>query len=157
MAQRFWRLSSIGLMLLVPGSRIFAQAPEGPITPRPGTQIQATPPEALAKISTRVTLVNTPVTVRDSTGAMIHNLDEQDFRITDHCGPQGITHFEVGGDPISLVVVVETSSRVESFLPQLRKTGILFTEQVMGPEAEAAVIGFDDGVKTLQDFTHSHD
>jgi VWFA-related protein len=127
------------------------------MAPRPSTQIQATPPPALAIISTRVTLVNTPVTVRDSNGAMIHNLDEQDFRITDNGVLQKITHFEIGGDPISLVVVVETSSRVESFLPQLRKTGILFTEQVMGPEAEAAVIGVDDSVKTLQDFTHSHD
>jgi len=134
-----------------------AQAPEGPMTPRPGTQIQAAPPEALAKITARVTLVNTPVTVRDSKGAMIHDLDQQDFVITDNGVRQKITHFDVGGDPISLVVVVETSSRVDPLLPQLRKTGILFTEQVMGPEAEAAVIGFDDHVNKLQDFTPSHD
>jgi len=136
---------------------VLAQAPEGPLPPRPGTQIQPTPPEALAKLTARVTLVNTPVTVRDRKGAMIHDLDEQDFRVTDNGVPQKITHFEVGGDPISLVVLVETSSRVESFLPQLRKTGILFTEQVMGPEAEAAILGFDDGVKTLQGFSRSHD
>jgi VWFA-related protein len=134
-----------------------AQAPEGPLPPRPGTQIQATPPEALSKLTARVTLVNTPVTVRDAKGAMIHDLDEQDFRVTDNGVPQKITHFEIGGDPVSLVILVETSSRVESFLPQLRKTGILFTEQVMGPEAEAAIIGFDDTVKTLHGFTGSHD
>jgi VWFA-related protein len=136
---------------------LLAQAPEGPMQPRPGTQVQATPPEVLAKITSRVTLVNTPVTVRDEKGAMIHNLDQQDFLITDNGVPQKITHFEVGGDPISVVIVVETSSRVDPFLAQLRKTGILFTEQVMGPEAEAAVIGFDDSVKVLQGFTPSHD
>lgn len=157
MDQRFWRPVLIGFMLLVLGSCGFGQAPEGPLAPRPGTEIQASPREALAKITARVTLVNTPVTVRDSSGAMIHNLDEQDFRITDNGVPQKITHFEIGGDPISLVIVVETSSRIESFLPQLRKTGILFTEQVMGPEAEAAVVGFDDSVKTLEAFTRSHD
>jgi len=139
------------------GTALLAQAPEGPLPPRPGTQIQATPPEVLAKLTARVTLVNTPVTVRDSKGAMIHDLDEQDFRVTDNGVPQKITHFEVGGDPISLVILAETSSRVEPFLPQLRKTGILFTEQVMGPESEAAVIGFDNGLKTLQGFTRSHD
>jgi VWFA-related protein len=137
---------------------VMAQAPEGPLPPPPpGTKIQATPPEALAKISARVTLVNTPVTVRDANGAMLHDLDEKDFVITDNGVPQKITHFDVGGDPISLVIVVETSSRVDSFLPQLRKTGILLSEQVMGPEAEAAVIGFDDSLKTLQGFTRSHD
>jgi VWFA-related protein len=137
---------------------LMAQAPEGPLAPPPpGTKIQATPPEALAKISARVTLVNTPVTVRDANGAMLHDLDEKDFVISDNGVPQKITHFDVGGDPVSLVILVETSSRIDSFLPQLRKTGILLSEQVMGPEAEAAVIGFDDSLKTLQGFTRSHD
>ena len=154
------RLPSVKLLLLISLSStpsLLAQAPEGPQAPRPGTQIQATPPEALAKLTAHVTLVNTPVTVRDAKGAMIHNLDQQDFLITDNGVPQNITHFEVGGDPISVVIVVETSSRVDPFLPQLRKTGILFTEQVMGPEAEAAIIGFDDSVNVLQGFTPSHD
>src|ERR1700720_1834576 len=137
---------------------LLAQAPEGPLPPPPpGTQIQPTPPEALTKISARVTLVNTPVTVRDSNGGMIHDLDEQDFVVTDNGIPQKITHFDVGGDPISLLVLVETSSRMDPFLAQLRKTGILFSEQVMGPEAEAAVIGFDNYVKIMQGFTRSHD
>jgi VWFA-related protein len=136
---------------------LMAQAPEGPLPPPPGSKIQATPPEALAKISARVTLVNTPVTVRDANGTMLHDLDEKDFVITDNGVRQKITHFDVGGDPVSLVILVETSSRIDSFLPQLRKTGILLSEQVMGPEAEAAVIGFDDSLKTLQGFTRSHD
>jgi VWFA-related protein len=134
-----------------------AQAPEGPLPPPPpGSQIQPTP-EALAKISARVTLVNTPVTVRDANGVMLHDFDERDFIVTDNGIPQEITHFDVGGDPISLVILVETSSRVDPFLPQLQKTGILFTEQVMGPDAEAAVVGFDSSLKTLQGFTRSHE
>ncbi len=145
------------LLTLLTASVVFAQAPEGPMQPQPGAKIQPTPPEALAKISARVTLVNTPVTVRDSNGAMIHNLDQQDFIVTDNGVPQKITHFEIGGDPISLVILVETSDRVDPFLPQLRKTGILFSEQVMGPDAEAAIIGFDDSVTVLQGFTSSHD
>lgn len=138
-------------------SALFSQAPEGPLPPQPGARIQPTPPETLAKITSRVVLVNTPVTVRDANGQMIHDLDEKDFRVTDNGVPQTITHFDVGGDPISIVIAVETSSRVESFLPQLRKAGILFSEQVMGPDAEAAIIGFDESVKTLQGFTRSHD
>jgi hypothetical protein len=88
---------------------------------------------------------------------MIHNLDQQDFLITDNDAPQKITHFEVGGDPLSVVIAVETSTRIDPMLPQLRKLGILFTQQVMGPEAEAAVIGFDDSVHRLQGFTRNHD
>jgi hypothetical protein len=82
---------------------------------------------------------------------------QEDFVLTDNGVPQQITHFAVGGDPVSLVIVIETSSRVDPLLPQLRRTGILLTEQVMGPEAEAAVLGFDESVDKLQDFTRSHD
>lgn len=145
------------LLTLLVANALLAQAPEGPMQPQPGTKIQPTPPEALAKITARVTLVNTPVTVRDSTGAMIHDLEQQDFVVTDNGVPQEITHFEIGGDSISVVILVETSDRVDPFLPQLRKIGILFSEQVMGPNAEAAVIGFDDSVNVLQGFTRSHD
>jgi VWFA-related protein len=152
-----YRCLLIFASLLVAATPSFSQAPDGPMPPRPGTPIQATPPEALAKIAKKVTLVNTPVTVRDASGAMIHDLDAQDFVVTDNGVPQKIINFSVGGDPISVVILVETSSRVDPFVSQLRKTGILFTEQVMGPEAEAAVIGFDDNVKVLQPFTSSHD
>ena len=143
--------------LFISVTPLFAQAPEGPMAPHPGTPIQQTPPEILAKLTARVTLVTTPVTVRDPSGAMIHSLDQQDFVITDNGTAQKITHFEVGGDPLSIVVAVETSTRIDPLLPQLRKLGILFTEQVMGPEAEAAVIGFDDSVHRLAGFTRSHD
>jgi len=127
------------------------------MAPRPGTQIQPTPPAALAKLTARATLVIAPVTVRDRSGAMIHNLDQQDFIVTDNGAEQKITHFEVGGDPLSIVIAVETSTRIDPMLPELRKLGILVTQQVMGPEAEAAVIGFDDSVHRLQGFTSSHD
>jgi len=127
------------------------------MAPRPNTQIQQTPPAVLSKLTARVTLVTTPVTVRDSRGAVIHDLDQQDFLVTDNGVAQKIIHFEVGGDPLSIVIVVETSTRVDSIVPQLRKLGILFTQQVMGPEAEAAVIGFDDSLHRLQGFTRNHD
>jgi VWFA-related protein len=151
------RHHAFGLLVLLSATPLLAQAPEGPQQPRPGTAIQQTPPEALAKLTARVTLVNTPVTVRDDRGRIIHDLEEQDFQVTDNGVPQIINHFEVGGDPISVVILVETSSRVDPFLLQLRKTGILFTEQVMGPEAEAAVLGFNDEIKVLQGFTPNHD
>ena len=143
--------------LLFSASTAFAQAPEGPMTRQANTPIQQTPPEVLTKLTARITLVTTPATVRDQRGAMIHDLDQQDFLVTDNGVPQKIMHFDVGGDPLSIVIVVETSTRIDPMLPQLRRLGILFTEQVMGPEAEAAVVGFDESVHRLQGFTRNHD
>lgn len=132
---------------------LHAQAPEGPMTPPPSVTIQKAP----LKIKVQTVLVNTPVTVTNEKGEMVHDLEQSDFRITDNGVPQRITHFDLGGDPISLVVVVETSSRIGPTLPQIRRTGILISQTVTGPTGEGAVVGFADEVKTLLDFTNSSD
>ncbi|HKV26127.1 MAG TPA: VWA domain-containing protein [Candidatus Acidoferrum sp.] len=139
--------------LLASAGAVFGQAPEGPITPKPGERVQQAPPEAQAKLKIGVNLVNMAVTVRSHDGAMVHDLQAKDFHITDNGIEQKITHFDLGGDPVSVVILIETSSRVESLLPELRKTGILFTQTVMGPAGEGAVVGFNDSVDKLQDFT----
>jgi VWFA-related protein len=134
-----------------------AQSPEGPIAPRPGVPVQQAPPEAQAKLVVRVSLVNTPVTVRDAKGDMVANLEMKDFRITDNGVEQKISHFDLGGDPISLAVLLETSSRIDPLLPELRKTGILLTQTVMGPTGETAIVGFNDSVDKLEEFTTNAD
>src|SRR6267142_1291398 len=110
-----------------------------------------------ATIKIQTILVNEPVTVRDSKGQMVHNLELKNFRITDNGVEKTITHFELGGDAVSLVVLVETSSRIDALLPDLRKCGILLSQGVMGPNGEAGVVGFNDSVDKLQDFTSSAD
>jgi VWFA-related protein len=134
-----------------------AQAPEGPMAPRPGQPAQQVPPDTQAKLKVQVALVNMPVTVRNAKGEMVDNLEARDFRITDNGVEQKISHFDLGGDPLSLVILIETSSRIDPLLPGMRKTGILFTQTVMGPEGEAAVVGFNDAVDKLQDFTSDGD
>jgi VWFA-related protein len=140
------------LVFAAPGF-LSAQAPDGPIAPTPGVATAQRP----SKIKVRTVLVNTPVTVRNEKGEMVHNLEQSDFRITDNGKPQKITHFNLGGDPISLVVVVETSARIAPLLPKVRKTGILISQTVTGPTGEGAVVGYDDETRTLLDFTSSSD
>lgn len=144
-----------GLILLA--LPVVAQAPPGPVAPTPGMPIQQAPVAPQAKFVVRVSLVNTPVTVRDTKGQMVTNLDQKDFRITDNGAPQRISHFDLGGDPISVVVLFETSSRIDPLMPELRKTGILLTQTVLGPSGEAAIVGFNDGVDKLLEFNTNAD
>lgn len=143
---------ALAATLLVAGT-LRAQAPVGPIAPKPGQPVQQAPPEVLAKLKFGVSLVNMPVTVRNERGGMVHNLEASDFHIADNGIEQKIGHFDLGGDPVSVVILIETSSRILSLLPELRKTGILFTQTVMGPTGEGAVVGFDDAIDKLEDFT----
>ena len=149
-----WRAIELVLVLLFAAGALLAQAPTGPLPPKPGVAVQQPPKN---EIKVQVALVTTPVTVRDSRGDMVHNLDAKDFRVTDQGIAQKISTFDLGGDPISLVILVETSSRTEPLAPEIRKTGILFTQTVMGPTGEAAVVGFNDSVDKLQDFTSNAD
>ena len=154
MKREGWRTVGMLLALLLATRAIRAQAPTGPLPPKPGAPIQQPPKN---EIKVQVALVTTPVTVRDGRGEMVHDLEAKDFRVTDQGMAQKISHFDLGGDPISLVVLVETSSRIEPLMPEIRKTGILFTQTVMGQTGEAAVVGFNDSVDKLEDFTSGAD
>lgn len=157
MLRTFNRTVFVAALFMACCVSVFGQASEGPQTPAAGTQIQQPPKDAQNKLVSHVTLVNTPVTVRDSRGHMITSLVAGDFQVTDDGVRQTVSHFDVGGDPISLVVLFETSSRVEPLLPALQKTGILITETVMGPNGEAALVGFNDSVDHLLPFTANPD
>jgi VWFA-related protein len=152
--------STLTVLLLALGLSVppaHAQAPPGPLGSKPGVEVQLPPKDAQVRVKVQVALVNTPVTVRDGRGDMVHNLEARDFSITDNGVAQQISHFDLGGDPISMVILLETSSRIEPLMPQVRKTGILFTQTVMGSTGEAAVVGFNDSVDKLQDFTTNGD
>jgi VWFA-related protein len=143
------------LCVLAEACLLSAQSPTGPISPQPGAPIQQAPPRS--KIVRGVTLVNTPVTVKDAKGQLIDTLDAKDFQVTDNGIPQQIAHFDLGGDPLSIVFLVETSTRITPLLPQIQKAGIVLGETVMGSDGEAAVVGFNDSVDKLQDFTTNRD
>jgi VWFA-related protein len=142
------------LLSLVAGSAT-AQAPAGPLPRKAGAQPQHTPEKP--QIRVKVDLVNAPVTVRDTSGELVFDLMQPDFRIFDNGVEQKIEHFDIGGDPLSVVILMETSSRIEPFLPALRKTGILFTQEVLGQNGEAAVLGVHGTVEPLLPFTSDAD
>jgi VWFA-related protein len=157
MARIAGSLMTLLFLLALPVVFGWGQSPSGPLPPKPGVEVQLPPKDTQAKVKVHVALVNTPVIVRDGRGDMVHNLEARDFQVTDNGVAQQITHFDLGGDPLSMVILLETSSRIAPLLPEVRKTGILFTQTVMGPTGEAAVVGFNDSVDKLQDFTRNAD
>ncbi len=138
----------LGFLLLQCAPAAFGQgAPAGPLAPEPGVQPEKPPPGAQKpSIRVRVNEVIAPVTVLDRSGEMVFDLAEKDFRVFDNGVEQKIEHFDLGGESLSVVLAVETSSRIEPLLPAVRQTGIVFSQTVMARTAEAAVIGFDDEV-----------
>ncbi|MHB8753935.1 MAG: VWA domain-containing protein [Candidatus Acidiferrales bacterium] len=133
--------------------------PAGPIHVKPGATLQQKPPipPGQKPFRVRVTLVTLPVAVATGSGQPVLNLTRKDFQIFDDGVPQQITHFDQGGDPLSIVLVLETSSRVAPLLPEISKTGIIFTQMAMAGTGEAAVIGYNDEVDLLRPMTTDAD
>jgi VWFA-related protein len=133
-----------------------AQTPE----PKP-----ASPPAAAAEnaptIDTsptiKVTVQNivAPVLVTDRDGNIVDGLKPSQFHLYDNGVEQNIS-VDTAYMPISLVVAIEKSARVEAVLPQLKKLGILLT-QITGKSGEAAILEYDCRLTTPVDFTTDND
>lgn len=136
----------------------FAQSGSAPARPAPAAQSPAAPARQSPPPIISVTqLVTTPVTVKDSKGELVLDLTDKNFRVFDNGVEQSIDTVELGGDPVSAVCVFETSSRITALLPAIRKTGILFTQDILGNAGDAAILGYDDAVDHLLGFTRDHD
>jgi Ca-activated chloride channel homolog len=135
------------------------QAPAGPLHPRPGVPPEQIPAEQQQKhaIRVRVNEVTAPVIVRDPKGEMVFDLRQDNFRVYDNGAEQKIDHFDVGGDPLSIVLVIEASSHIEPMFPSIKHAGIVFSEAVMAQTSEAAVLSYDSTVDLRAKFTTDPD
>jgi VWFA-related protein len=154
----FWGAMLIAFCAGAPPA-LCQEAPAGPLSPKPGVQPEPMPPAEQLKhsIRVRVNQVATPVIVRDASGEMVFDLKESNFKIYDNGAEQKIDHFDVGGDPLSIVLVMEASSHIAPMFPTMKRAGIIFTETVMAQTSEAAVISYDSTVDLRAKFTTDSD
>lgn len=110
-----------------------------------------------SKIKVKATEVVVPVTAVDAHGEPILDIAQKDFHVFDNGAEQKIDRWEMGGDPLAVALVIETSSHIEMMAPVIHSMGIIFTETVMAMNGEAAVITYDSTVDVRQPFTKDHD
>jgi VWFA-related protein len=122
--------------------------------PVPENTIKAEDQEHAIKV--RINEVLVPVTVVNSKGERIFDLPKNDFHIFDNDVEQTIESLDLGGDALSVVLVFETSSRVSILLHFVQKSGSVFTQTLIGPSGEAAILSYSDSVERLSPFTADH-
>jgi VWFA-related protein len=140
--------------ILFSSKSVRAQGTQGPIAPKPGTTVQK-PPESTIRL--KVALVNAPVAVHDAKGELVLDLQQKDFHVLDNGIAQKIESFDLGGEPLSAVLVFETSSRIAPLLPAVQKSAIVFTQTIVGPTGDAAILGYNDDVEHLLPFNGDPD
>jgi len=104
-------------------------------------------------ISVSVNLVKIPISVFDTQGNLVPELRSEDFRIWEDQAPQEIRSFGVDLNPVSVVLLLDTSMSSKTELKKIREAAMEFAE-ALSREDRIAIIGFDDEVYRALDWTN---
>jgi len=148
---------AVMVLFLAQGRTLTAQAGAAAKPAEQDTTKKGAEEEPTTKITTGTTLVTTPVTVFDSGGQFVYDIDPNEFKVFDNGDPQKI--YQVGTElyPVDLVIVVETNNLTEPFLEDVRPLGSMFSEMLMGPQGNVALVTYSDHVEVPLDFTANGD
>jgi VWFA-related protein len=107
------------------------------------------------QVTTREVIV--PITVIDRSGEFVIDLAQKDFTIYEDAIRQKIDSWELGGEPLDVVLLIETSSRVSPMQTAIHRSASIFTSTVMTLSGEAAVMTYDSVVEVAEPFTDSQE
>lgn len=108
-----------------------------------------------------VEVVNILCTVRRGDN-YVNNLSREDFEVKENGVPQEIQYFsQEGGEdaqPLSIVLLVDTSGSVKDKLRFEQEAASIFLEQTLRTNRDmAAIVQFDSEINLVQDFTYDFD
>jgi Ca-activated chloride channel homolog len=103
-------------------------------------------------ISVSVNLVKVPVSVFDSQGNLVSDLRSDDFRIWEDQAPQQIRSFGLDTNPVSVVLLLDTSMSGKTELKSIKQAAEEFAN-ALSREDRISIIGFDDEVYRALDWT----
>ncbi len=119
--------------------------------PPAGSQVRPpAPPKPGFRTGVDVVALN--VTVTDLQQRPMGGLQRDDFAVYEDGVQQEIAYFEASEVPLDLAILVDTSASMVSRLPLVQRAATGFAE-VLRQNDRAAIIGFNDRVTVLQEFT----
>jgi len=113
------------------------------------TQVQ----EPTVEFSVAVNLVKVPISVFDESGNLITSLRIEDFRIWEDQEEQEIRSFGLDTNPVSVVLLLDTSSSSGAELKKIKQAAESFAAE-LSPEDRICLITFDDQVNRILDWTN---
>ena len=107
--------------------------------------------------STDVRVINVLATVRDKSGHIVKNLNQEDFILTEEGKQQTIRYFARETDlPLTLGLLVDTSMSQRRVLGQEKTASFRFLDKVLRAEKDQTfIMHFDHESELLQDLTSS--
>jgi VWFA-related protein len=117
---------------------------------------QAKPDEDLATIKVNVDVVSIMASVRDKKGALVPNLNKEDFTVLEDGKAQPIKYFTRESDlPLTIGLLIDVSGSQRNLIEIEREAASQFFSQVLRKKDEAFLMSFGEEAELLQDFTNS--
>ena len=101
-----------------------------------------------------IDIVSMNVTVTESTGRYLTDLEEKDFEVFEDGVKQELTLFNRSNLPVALSLLIDTSSSMEDRMATAQDAAIGFVKKLR-PSDLGEIIGFDSRAEVLQKFTSS--
>lgn len=117
---------------------------------------QTKPEQEPAPIKVDVDVVSILASVRDKRGALVPNLEKQDFTVLEDGKPQEIKYFTKETDlPLTIGLLVDVSGSQRNLIDIEHNAASQFFSQVLRKKDEAFLIQFGEEAELLQDYTNS--
>jgi VWFA-related protein len=153
-------LLAMALALSVAAQNAPAPAAPTPSSAAPSSNDQShndqSQDQSVATLKVNVEVVQLFFNVKDKHGALIPNLNKDNFELFEDGQPQTIKYFKAESDlPLTLGILIDSSGSQMRVLDMEKEVGASFLENTLRPKDEAFVISFDVDITLLQDFTGS--
>jgi VWFA-related protein len=106
-------------------------------------RLQSQDSQTGANFSVSVNLVKVPISVFDEDGNMVETLRSEDFRLYENGVRQQIRSFGIDRNPVSVILVIDSSGTVEKELKKIKEAAESFA-LALSPEDRISVISFSD-------------
>jgi VWFA-related protein len=124
--------------------------------PRTSSTDEAAQDQSVETLKVSVEVVQLFFNVKDKHGALIPNLNKDNFELFEDGQPQTIKYFKAESDlPLTLGILIDSSGSQMRVLDMEKEVGASFLENTLRAKDEAFVISFDVDINLLQDFTSS--
>ncbi len=147
-----------GMFLLLSATAGAQSTPLQHATPAtPAQQRPQAPPQGdtRSRIVSRSELVLVPVTVKDSRGQLVGDLQQGDFRVFEDGVEQQVILFDSNPFPLSAVVLID-NNLAQKQAAQVQKS-LVSISAGFGPDDEAAVMTYEEYPETVSEFSSNND
>jgi len=103
-----------------------------------------------------VDLIVVHTTVLDKNGKFVSGLKKENFKIFEDGVAQNVTSFSQEDVPISMGIIIDTSGSMRNKIDLVNKAALAFI-RASNPEDQVFLVGFNDQVELLEDYTSDID